>query len=446
MVESTVPRIPEDQALAEHVNLLRRRFEIQEAETIARDGLQRFPGSADVIIAFGRILLATYRYEDAVKIFSQAGAVLDDDRLSAWRIAALSRLRVYDEAHSVGVDALEKFPNSSLIRIAIGRTYLDSSRPREALQCFSEASTVAPEDWHALAWRAIGLGKLYQWEKARKLAHELVGRYPKRARSHYTLGRVLLDADDPSTALPHFDRALELDPNCVSAVEWRVRALCGLRHYSEAEEFSINSLRLLPRCPGLYVEQGRLFSAQGREDEAVAAAERALAIDPRHSAALRGRIVFLCYGRRFGEAEQAAHDAIERRPDDPGVHVAIAWLKSYLGCYEEAIAATEPALAIDPRNSWALSSRIDFLRYGRRFGEAEQTAHDAIERQPDDPDVHVAIAWLRLDLGCYEEAVAATERALAIDPRHSAALRSRIAFLRDARRFGEAEQAARDAI
>ncbi|MBV9011605.1 MAG: tetratricopeptide repeat protein [Pseudonocardiales bacterium] len=189
-----------------------------------------------------------------------------------------------------------------------------------------------------------------------------------------------------------------------------------------------------------------VFSVQDREDEAVAAAERALVIDPRHSWALRSRIDFLRYGRRFEEAERAAHNAIERRPKDPDVHVSMAWLKSGIGCYEEAVAAAEQALVIDPRHSWALRSRIDFLRYGRRFGEAEQAACDAIERQPDDPDVHVTIAWLKSDLDCYEEAVTATERALAIDLRHSWVLRGRVVFLRYARRFEEAEQAAHNAV
>jgi thioredoxin-like negative regulator of GroEL len=85
MVEATAPKVPEgpDIALVERVNLLRRRFEMQEAEAIAKDGLQRFPGSVDILIAFGRVLLATHRHEDAVMIFSQASATLNDDRLNA---------------------------------------------------------------------------------------------------------------------------------------------------------------------------------------------------------------------------------------------------------------------------------------------------------------------------------------------------------------------------
>jgi hypothetical protein len=71
MVETTVPQVPEDAdiELAERVNLLRRRFEMQEAEAIARDGLRRFPDSVDILIAFGRVLLVTHRREDAVRFF-----------------------------------------------------------------------------------------------------------------------------------------------------------------------------------------------------------------------------------------------------------------------------------------------------------------------------------------------------------------------------------------
>ena len=55
----------------------------------------------------------------------------------------------------------------------------------------------------------------------------------------------------------------------------------------------------------------------------------------------------------------------------PDVHTAAAWVASDQGRQDEAVSRVERALAIDPRDSWALRSRMDFLRSARRFGEAE---------------------------------------------------------------------------
>ncbi len=109
------------------------------------------------------------------------------------------------------------------------------------------------------------------------------------------------------------------------------------------------------------------FEDQDREDEAVSRVERALAIDPRDSWALRSRMDFLRWARRFEEAERAAAEAIERRPDEPDVHTAAAWVASDQDREDEAVSRVERALAIDPRDSWALRSRMDFLRSARRF-------------------------------------------------------------------------------
>ena len=100
-----------------------------------------------------------------------------------------------------------------------------------------------------------------------------------------------------------------------------------------------------------------------------------------------GQPHLLSCGRRGGssEAERAAAEAIERRPDDPYVRTAAAWVASGQDREDEAVSRVEQALAIDPRDSWALRSRVDFLRSARRFEEAERAAAEAIERRPDEP-------------------------------------------------------------
>ncbi|SIR54711.1 chemotaxis protein methyltransferase CheR/serine/threonine protein kinase, partial [Microbispora rosea] len=66
------------------------------------------------------------------------------------------------------------------------------------------------------------------------------------------------------------------------------------------------------------------------------------------------------------EAHQAATEALQHHPDDPDLHAIIAWLHSAQGNYDQAVASTQQALAIDPRHADALRSRIDFLRFARR--------------------------------------------------------------------------------
>src|SRR5215472_11527743 len=97
----------------------------------------------------------------------------------------------------------------------------------------------------------------------------------------------------------------------------------------------------------------------------------------------------------MGTAEAAAEQALERRPNDPDVHVTVGWLRWAQGRHDEAAACTERALAIDPRHPAALRRRVDSLRNAGRWEEAEAAAEQALELRPNDPDLHVTVAWLR---------------------------------------------------
>ena len=305
---------------------------------------------------------------------------------------------------------------------------------------------MAPHDVIAINWHAAGLAELHRWAEAQAVIRKAIERNPAETKPYYQLGKILIDDDCFSEAIECFDIVLDRAPQHPQALEWRITALRELRRFSEAEEAAAEAIERRPDDPDMHTAAAEVASGQDHYDEAVSRVERALAIDPRDSWALRSRMDFLRLARRFEEAEQAAAEAIERRPDDPDVHTDAAWVASDQDREDEAVSRVERALAIDPRDSGALRSRMDFLRWARRFSEAEEAAAEAIERRPDDPDVHTAAAEVASGQDHYDLAVSRVERALAIDPRDSGALRSRMDFLRLARRFSEAEEAAAEAI
>ncbi|HET6499968.1 MAG TPA: tetratricopeptide repeat protein [Amycolatopsis sp.] len=443
--------MPESQAVAEEeaalvarVDALRRRFELPDAEKTGLEALARFPGSTAVTIALGRVLLARHRPTDAAALFARIDG--PDDRVVAWRIAALSRSQAYDEAIALGSAAGKRFPDSVAVRVALGRVWMDRSHHEAALPLLAEALAVAPHDLRAACWQIRALSALSRWPEARELAAKLVNEHAAQAEAHYVFGKLLLDADEPAEALGHFETALDLDPAHVSALEWQATALRELYRFEDTEITLREALERLPSCTPLHIEYAWLLSHQDRENEAVTAVEKALAIDPRHPWALRSRITFLTYARRLDEAGQAVEEALTHHPDDPDLHTTIAWFHADLDHPDQALESFDRALALDPRHSWALRSRIDLLATAHRFEEAHETADRALAYDPGDPDLHTTIAWLLSNEDREDEAAASAERALALNPRHPWALRSRIIFLRYARRFDEARTAAEEAV
>ncbi|MGW3352616.1 tetratricopeptide repeat protein [Nonomuraea rubra] len=430
---------------ARRIDTLRRRYELAEAESLAEAAVARHARDATVHLAWGRVLLATHRPQDALKAFRTA-AELDPENADAvaWQIAALSRDRNHAEATALWDGARGRFPSGCALRVAMGRVLLDSGRPEEAVRHFDEAAGESCDD-SCVTWRAEAMAATRAHADAQALLREFIAGHPGTVKARYGLGRILLDDSRPVEAMECFDAVLERDPDHAGALRRRVSALRDLCRFGEAEAFAETAISRVPRCPDLHTELAWLFSDRGRDDEALTHVDRALAIDPRDAWALYSRVEFLRASRRFEEAEGAAAEAVRLRPDDPDLYTVAAWVLGAQDRDDEALAQVGRALAIDPRDSWALRSRIGLLRQARRFEEAEQAVAEAVRLRPGDPDVYTVAAWVLSAQNREDEALAQVDRALAIDPRDAPALRSRIDFLRYSRRYEEAERAAAEA-
>jgi len=433
--------------LAQKSDDLRRYCEQAQSEKMARNGLRRFPDSADLQMALGRALVVAHRLDDALMAFSRAADLAPgQDRPIAWQIATLSKQRKYEKAIAAGSAALTRFPDSALIRVALGRVYLDSSRPRQAIGYLADASVKAPGNETVASWLAACRAAMFQWEEARTIAREAIDWHQDSVKMRYRLGRLLVDDHRHAEALECFEGVIALAPDHSRALEWRITALRALGRLEEAEKRAAEALVRFPKSPWLYVELGWVFCDQGNYERACAEVERALDINGLNAWALRSRIDFLRMGRKFKAAEVAAWEALELLPRDPRLSTAAACVFADQEKTGQAVEIVEKALSFDPLNSWALRSRVDFLRRAYLFDAAERAAADAIRVRDDDPRIYTTAAWVFSGQGKFSEAVARVDDALRIDPANCWALSSRIDFLRQAHLFRQAERATEDAL
>jgi tetratricopeptide (TPR) repeat protein len=433
--------------IACEVDALRRVYDLRGAERTARAGLGDFPDAAALWMSLGRVLILEHRPEEALTSFAAAASLSPgSEDAVAWQIAALSRQQAYDRALEAGAAALDRFPDTTAIRVALGRVYLDSSRPRKALAYLREAVGRAPGEESACSWLCACLAASFDWATAVGTALEFIGRNPGSVAMRYRLGRIYVDDHRPAQALRCFDEVLAREPGHGRALEWRITALRAMGRFAEAEESAARAVGLYPGSPWLRVERAWVYCEQGRYEQADEEVEQALAFDPRSSWALRSRIDFLRLARLYTEAEDAARGALELLPSRPRILTAAAVVYADQGKYADALDIADQALGFDPFNSWALRSRVDFLRLDYRISAAEAAAEEALAARPDDPRVHVTAAWVASTQGQFDKALEYAGDALGIDPANSWALCSLIDFYRQAHRFPEAEQAAANAL
>lgn len=181
---------------------------------------------------------------------------------------------------------------------------------------------------------------------------------------------------------------------------------------------------VLARDPGHVLGHALLafaLAAQGRHDEALAAARETTRLAPDHWHAHYTVARVLQHAGRSAEAVSAAQAALAADPDRPEVWELLAHAHLSLGQWWHAEQAARQGLARDPYRS-ALHRHLALALTALRDKErALAAAADAIRADPEDPQAHLAHGQTALAFADHRTAVRAFRAALRLDPAHEQA-------------------------
>ncbi|HEY3416109.1 MAG TPA: tetratricopeptide repeat protein [Armatimonadota bacterium] len=165
-----------------------------------------------------------------------------------------------------------------------------------------------------------------------------------------------------------------------------------------------------------------------------------LVMDPDNAEALSRRAQVLLMLGKHEDAEAALSRAETLDPTTPGVLLNRALIAEEHKDYEAAITAISAYLEALPQDHLALARRSHLQRQVGRYAQALDDALACQAIRPDDPESHFAEALARVTLEQGEEALAACDRCLQLQPSYSPARRLKIDLLADLGRLDEAER------
>jgi serine/threonine-protein kinase len=151
---------------------------------------------------------------------------------------------------------------------------------------------------------------------------------------------------------------------------------------------------LTPYSEAVDMEQGlaalRFFDRPGALDTAQGHFERILERTPDNAAAVAG--ISLVHSMRYGSSRQdetwlqkadaSAQQALRLNDQLALAHVATAAVREGQGRFDDAIAACNHALRLDPANDFAWYIKSETLRRARRYQDARTTLEEATRRFP----------------------------------------------------------------
>lgn len=190
-----------------------------------------------------------------------------------------------------------------------------------------------------------------------------------------------------------------------------------------------------------WLTEGNALADRERYEEALAAYEQAIYLNPNLASAYNSKGSVLNKLKRYEEALVASELAISLDPNDEAAYHTKSIALYSLKRYEEALAACEYTIRLNPHDANAYHNKGIVLNRLKRYEEALSAYERAIRLDPD-----LAIAYNNkgntlYSLKRYEEALTAYERAIRLDPRYANAYHSKGITLAKLGRSKEAERA-----
>ncbi|VWB35127.1 TPR domain-containing protein [Burkholderia lata] len=263
-------------------------------------------------------------------------------------------------------------------------------------------------------------------------------------------------------ALQHAENAyaelLALDPEHPEALHLLGAVRFQQGRLDDAEPLMRRSVERQP-VPLALANYSAVLAGLGREHDALARLDEALAINPVHQRVLFQRAGLLAQLARYDEARAVYDRLLELTPGFADGYVKRSDMLRALGRFDDALADCDRAIALAGRTFDAMRARGLALRELGRFRDAADSYGHALALRPGSADALFlrGVAYLDLhdpeyaladfnaaiaasptfvdaifnssialeQLGRHDEALMRCDRALAIDPRHARSLANR---------------------
>ncbi len=199
---------------------------------------------------------------------------------------------------------------------------------------------------------------------------------PTTLNSHVPthIEQAILKALAKNRADRHADVATFVSALHKSSAQWCQdgMALFNLKRYEEAIAAYEQAIRLNPNHATAYYNKGNALFNIKRYEEAIAAYEQAIRLNPNHATAYYNKGMALFDLKRYEEAIATYEQAIRLNPNHADAYHNKGNALFNLKRYEEAIAAYEQAIRLNPNHADAYHNKGLALKQLGKSREAEQ--------------------------------------------------------------------------
>jgi tetratricopeptide (TPR) repeat protein len=421
-IEAINAKILANPRAAENYNQLGVLYSRREDWPLARDAfiraIQAQPQNGEYHRNFGLVML---RLEDpgiAATEFAAYVKLDTENEGDGWRLLARAREQDGDlpganAALDAGLKALGLSPRAEVLRLVIAKAALmkaanDDAGRRALLEIYQPMGV----ELRRLA-REAGTDSTDGVAEAEAIEQTLVGLYLENARA-------LEDSNLQADAAVLYNRVWKLAPDRADILPHLIDTYLAAGDTAQARSIADDARRNRPDSVSAWIAAGKLAEIGGKTDDAVTAYRRAYDLNPQLPglATVLGSL-YLKVGSG-AEGRQLLAPVIDNPSTPPEVlfNYAVSLLQDKQ--YKAAVAPLERVVRERPSFASAWAAYGHALRGSERFAEAMVPYQTSLVLAPDAKVAFfLGICASRADLP--EDALAAYEQVLALDPSHAEA-------------------------
>jgi len=273
------------------------------------------------------------------------------DKLAVFAAVQQAGERIVDDDYAGAAAALESAlredPRMPQALLMLGTSYAEMGRVGEAKAQFDLVLRDDPASVQALVGMAGLLMQEGQDEDVIALSKRTLALDERNAQAHTLLGEVYANRREPAQALPHFEKAVTIQPKLTRNRLNLAGCLIEVKQYARAEALLQEVVAEHPRFPLAHFNLGLVYEEQGRPAEARAAYAAEVAAYPQQFRARfnLGKVLFEL-GDRTGSLEQM-REVVRLAPKQPEGYLFLArGLLQASGSLEEVQRLAEKGLSL----------------------------------------------------------------------------------------------------
>jgi len=366
------------------------------ALTSAKDAVERQPLLADAVLLTGQLEM-------------QTGDL----------VGAAAGLKAY-------LDKVSRDPRAWEL---LGRVQLRSNNPKAALDSFQHVEQLVPANpagpyLTGLALRADGRNAeaKQQFERALAMA-------PGFTSPLAQLASMSFGAKNPDEALSRLERQAMLAPTSADVQYLLGRAYLAAGDRNAAEKAYLKAVELNPNAVAAYVSLGQLYGTSKEYDRAIAELDKALEAQPEQPAALMMRSIAQQMKGDETQARAGYEQLIAKYPKFAPANNNLAWILAEknedLQRAQLLAQAARDAAPEDPQ----IADTLGWVYYKQQaYPRAASLFREAAEKLPDNAEVQYHLGMALQQIAQKDEARAALEKSLKLNPDFPGAAEARQAL------------------